>query len=242
VLDAALWGFVASSALLAGALVGVFWRAPGRALGIVAGFGAGALVSALAFDLTREAYDRAGGTEVTLGLLAGAAAFYAGDLWLTLRGAGERKRSGGQMAGAAGSALLLGALLDGIPESVALGATLLEGGEVGLAFVAAVFVSNFPEALSSSTGMRRAGHTRARILGTWAAVVAASALASALGYGLLDGVSPGVLAFVQAFAAGAILCMLADTLFPEAYEEAGPLVGLVTAAGFAVAFALSAAD
>ena len=135
--------------------------------------------------------------------------------------------------------MVLGALLDGIPESAAIGVSLIGGGGVGVAVVAAVFLSNIPEGLSASSGMKASGRSTAYILGLWAAVAAASTAAAALGYALLGGSSPEVIAIVQAFAAGAILTMLSDTMVPEAVKHAGSLVGLVTVLGFVIAFLLS---
>jgi len=129
--------------------------------------------------------------------------------------------------------------MDGIPESVAIGVSLLGGEGVGVAVVAAVFLSNVPEALSAATGLRKAGHSRRWILGLWGAVAAAGALAAAAGYALLGDASPNLIGGIQAFAAGAILVMLADTMMPEAFKHGGKAVGLVTALGFALAFLLS---
>ena len=140
---------------------------------------------------------------------------------------------------ATGGALVLGALLDGIPESAAIGVSLVGGGGVGVAVVAAVFLSNIPEGLSASSGMKASGRSTPYVLGLWVAVAAASTAAAALGYLLLGGASPEVVAIVQAFAAGAILTMLSDTMVPEAVKHAGSLVGLVTALGFVLAFLLS---
>ena len=154
-IEAAGWGFVAGASLLLGALIGLFVPVPTRAVGLVMGFGAGVLISAAAFELTGAAYDRAGGTPVVLGLSAGALVFSGGDLLIARRGGRRRKDPTGTSAaaGASGaSALVLGALLDGIPESAAIGVSLLGGGSVGLAVVAAVFLSNIPEALSASAG------------------------------------------------------------------------------------------
>src|SRR5215212_1670643 len=137
------------------------------------------------------------------------------------------------------AAIALGALLDGIPESVAIGVTLLEGSGVGIAFVVAVFLSNVPESASAAVGMKKAGHTSRYVFGLWTAVLAASTLAAAIGYGTLGGASDNLIAFIQAFAAGAILVMLADTMIPEAFEHGGALVGLVTLAGFTTPFLLS---
>ena len=141
-------------------------------------------------------------------------------------------------AGSAG-AIVLGAMLDGIPESAAIGVSLLGGGGVGVAVVAAVFLSDVPESLSAAIGLRKAGHSARWILGLWLAVAMVSAAAAAAGYGLLGGASPATIAVVQALAAGAILTMLADTMMPEGFEHAGSTVGLVTCAGFISAFLLS---
>ena len=256
-LEAAWWGFVGGAALLVGALLGLYLKVGLRAIGLVMAFGAGVLISAVAFELTEEAYRSAGSTAAALGLAAGSVTFFTGD-WLIDRQGGHRRKSpvhggvrpaaasGGSKAapGAAassGMALVLGALLDGIPESAAIGISLLGGGGVGVAMVAAVFLSNIPESMSATTGLKASGRSTGWILGLWALVVAASTLASVAGYALLGGASEETVAFIQTFAAGAILTMLADTMMPEAVEHAGRLVGLLTVLGFAVAFFISAA-
>jgi ZIP family zinc transporter len=239
VLEAAWWGFVGGVALLVGAAMALWLHTSTRFVGLVMGFGTGVLFSAVAFELTREAYDRAGADAVVLGLLAGSLVFFAGDWVLDRRGAERRKSPTGMRADATGGALVLGALLDGIPESAAIGVSLIGGGGVGVAVVAAVFLSNIPEGLSASSGMKASGRSTAYILGLWFAVAAASTAAAALGYALLGGSSPEVIAIVQAFAAGAILTMLSDTMVPEAVKHAGSLVGLVTVLGFVLAFLLS---
>lgn len=241
VLEAAWWGFVAGAALLVGALAGLYLPTSTRVIGVVMGFGSGVLISALSFDLTREAYDRAGGTSVALGLLAGSIVFFTGDWLIDRRGGHRRKSPTGRQAGAGASALVLGALLDGIPESAAIGVSLVGGAGVSVAVVVAVFLSNVPESLSSSAGMRAAGRSVRYVLGLWLAVLVVSTIAAALGAAVLGGAAPGVIATIQAFAAGAILTMLADTMVPEAVEHAGGLIGLVTAAGFVAAFLLSVA-
>lgn len=238
-LEAAWWGFVGGSALLLGAVVGLWVPVSPRFLGLVMGFGAGVLFSAVAFELTGEAYEAAGATSVVLGLLAGSFVFFAGDWWLDRRGAHRRKSPTGPQPDAAASALVLGAVLDGIPESVAIGASLVSGGTVGVTLVVAVFLSNVPEAMSASAGMRAAGHSAWSVLRMWGLVVVVSTLAAAAGFGLLGGSGAVAVAVGQAFAAGAILTMLADTMVPEGVHHAGPLVGLVTAAGFASAFLVS---
>ncbi len=241
-LEAAFWGGVGGVSLLLGAVAGLVLPASQRTIGLVMGFGAGVLISALAFELTQEAFKRGGADAVALGLAGGGLSFFAADWLIDRRGGQGRKRSGGQQAGGSATAIVLGALMDGIPESVAIGVTLLAGGGVGLTVVAAVFLSNVPESLSAATGLRKAGHSPRYILGLWTAVLAVSALAAALGYGFLGGASDNLIAAIQAFAAGAILTMLADTMMPEAFEHGGSVVGLVTVLGFSAAFLLSTLD
>ncbi len=155
--EAAFWGFVGGFALVVGAGLGLIWRIPPRVVGIVMAFGAGVLISAVAFELVEESFDASGALPVVAGLVAGALTFYVGDLILDKRGAKHRKRSGGQQASGAAGAIVLGAMLDGIPESVAIGASLLGGGGVGVAVVAAVFLSNVPESLSQPPDCARPG-------------------------------------------------------------------------------------
>jgi zinc transporter, ZIP family len=239
VLEAAWWGFVGGFALLVGAFMALYLHTSLRFVGLVMGFGTGVLFSAVAFDLAGEAYDRAGADAVVLGMLAGSLVFFAGDWVLDHRGANRRKSPTGMQDDATGMALVLGALLDGIPESAAIGVSLIGGGGVGVAVLVAVFLSNIPEGLSASVGMKASGKSTRYILGVWGAVALASTLAAALGYLVLGNSSAVVVATTQAFAAGAIITMLSDTMVPEAVKHAGSLVGLVTALGFVCAFLLS---
>ncbi|HEX7134371.1 MAG TPA: hypothetical protein VF228_17480 [Iamia sp.] len=212
---------------------------PRRVLGAVMAFGAGVLISAVAFDLVEEASETsAGGTGVTAGLLAGAIVFFLGDAVIDRMGGDHRKASDGAQADGSGLAIVLGAVLDGIPESMVLGLGLLRGDGISVAFIAAVFLSNLPEGLAASSGLLSSGWTRGRVLLLWAAVLLVSALSALVGYVAFDGAAPGVIAFTLAFAGGAIICMLADTMMPEAFAAEGRLVGLVTAAGFTLAYAL----
>jgi zinc transporter, ZIP family len=240
--EALFWGALASSSLIIGGLLALRVRIPMLLLGLIMGFGAGVLISAVAYELVEEAVQTSPGSGgVALGLALGSLAFFAGDLVIDRLGGAERKRSHGAQAAAGGTALaiVLGIVLDGIPESIVLGLTLLSGEGVSAAMLAAVFLSNLPEAIAATVGLRAGGWDGARIVWLWVLVTVVAGLASLLGYVVLDGASPGVVALVLSFAGGAILTMLADTMMPEAFEHGGRYVGLVTTVGFGVAFALS---
>jgi ZIP family zinc transporter len=241
VAEAGLWGLFAASSLLLGAVAGYLLRIPAHVIALIMAFGAGVLISAVAFDLTEEAYGIGGGDAVALGLGAGAITFFAGDWYIDRMGGAMRKRSGMEQADGNAKAIAFGAALDGVPESAAIGLTLLQGGSVSAALVGAVFLSNVPEALSSAAGSKNAGKSLGAVLVQWAGIVLMSGVAAALGFTLLDGASDNVIAWTQAFAGGAVLCMLADTMMPQAFEDYDrkPAVGLVTVLGFAVAFLLS---
>ncbi len=234
---AGLWGALAGSALVLGAAVTLTRPLSRRMVALTMAFGAGALVCALAFDLAEEAF-RVGGTLVfAVGLAAGSLAYYAGARLIE-----SRRRIGQTNDGQAGGpAIVLGALLDGVPESLVLGATLVGGAGANPSFFAAVLISNFPEGLAGTRDLAVEGLSRRWILGLWVGVAAVSGLAAALGNAMSSGMDSVVLAGAQSFAAGAILTMLADTMFPEAFESGGDRVGLATALGFATAFLLARA-
>jgi len=246
-LQAGGWGLLAGSALLVGAALGYLVRIPQRIIASIMAFGAGVLLSAVSFELVAEAYAAGGMLPTALGAVAGGVLYTGANILLARRGARHRKRSGDQQPSeeeqdGSGTALALGALLDGVPESIVIGTSLLVGGAVSVATVAAVFISNVPEGLSSAAGMRRAGRSRAYVLGLWAAIAIVSGLAALAGYTLLGGVAPGVLAAITALAAGAILTMIADTMIPEAFEKTHLAIGLIVLLGFLIAFALSQAQ
>jgi zinc transporter, ZIP family len=157
-------------------------------------------------------------------------------------GGDKRKSLGGPQASGSALAIVLGIVLDGIPESLVLGLTVLQAGTVSAAFLVAVFLSNLPEAIAATTGLAQAGWAKSRVLGLWVVVMLVSGLAALAGYALLDTASDRTIAFVLSFAAGAILTMLADTMMPEAFEHGGKLVGLLTTLGFGLAFALTMLD
>jgi ZIP family zinc transporter len=239
-IEAGLWGLFAASSLVVGATIAAA-RPPGtRALGLVMGFGSGVLISAIAFELVEEAARTSGRLGSTFfGLFAGAAVFTVGDVLIGRLGYAERKDIGGAPADAGGLTIVLGTLLDGIPESAVIGLTVLQTGDVAVAMLVAVFVSNVPEAIAATVGLRSGGWPMSRVYVLWGTIAAASAIAAAAGFALLDGASPDTLAFMFAFAAGAMLTMLATSMMPEAFEHAGRAVGLTTVFGFAVAFGLN---
>jgi ZIP family zinc transporter len=236
-LEAAFWGLVAASALVIGAAVGIWVPISRRIVALIMAFGSGALVSALAFDLTEEAFNQGGTGPTALGLALGGLTFFVGDL-LIERGLGG---SSGVHANN-GPAIVLGALLDGLPESIVLGASLIGGLGVSVSFLAAVFASNFPEGLGAARDLRDAGRSPGQIILLWVVIALASSVAAAIGFVALGDMAAGPAAIIQAFAAGAILAMLADTMFPEAFREGGIGVGLATVFGFSIAFFLSSAS
>ncbi|HKE74499.1 MAG TPA: hypothetical protein VKB57_12840 [Acidimicrobiales bacterium] len=237
--SAFFWGLVGALALVAGAGLALVVDIHRRVLGLIMAFGSGVLISAVAFDLVEEAAGIAHGDRiVALGMAVGALTFFLGDALIDRMGGNDRKRSEGQQAGGSGLAIVLGAVLDGIPESLVLGIGLLGGTGVSVAFLAAVFISNVPEGIAGTSGLRMSGWAPQRILGLWALVALVSGLASLAGFGVFDHASATTVAFVLSFAGGAVLTMLADTMMPEAFENGGNLVGLLTTAGFALAFAL----
>ena len=255
-MDALIFGVIASSALVIGALIGARFRLPKAVLAAMLAFAAGALITALAFELFEEAYEHGGIWRAALGLLVGAVVFTVLSAWLDRMAqpgrdephgsdkldpdaaATDRAPSPASTSGAAGLALLAAVTLDGVPENTALGVSLGEG-TGGLALLAAIFVSNFPEALVGSASMREQGRSNRFIIGTWVACAAVLTLAVVLGAGPLSNSSPETVSLPLAFAAGAVLASLADTLMPEAYEKGGPLVAVSTTAGFVLSFVLS---
>jgi ZIP family zinc transporter len=237
------WGTLAASSLVIGAVIALMFHISVRVIGMIMAFGAGVLISAVAFDLVQEASDMSSGHGALItGLFAGCLVYFGGDLLIDRFGGSRRKdASGGQESGSP-LAIVLGSVLDGIPESMVIGLTIFQGGKVGAAYLIAVFISNLPESISSTTGLVIGGWKKSRVLWMWIGIAVISGIASLAGYGLFQDASPEVVAFVLTFAAGAILTMLANTMFPEAYKNGGKWVGVVTTLGFAVAFTIHLLD
>ena len=224
------WGALAASSVMIGAVLGCLRSWPTRPLGLLLGFGAGALLSAISFELFAEGFKEGGADAVSAGLAAGAFVYFVLNRRLT-------GRSGD--GGGGGSSLALGAFLDGIPEQLALGLGLATGSGVSVGLLVAVFVSNLPESIGSASESLESGTKRGPILRLWAGVAIVSTLATVAGYALLDGASGNVLGTIQGFAAGALIVMLVDTMIPDATRRAGGPTGLFTTIGFAVAALIS---
>lgn len=244
--QAGFWGFTAGAALLIGAAVAYYFTVPQRLIAAVMAFGSGVLISALSFELMNEAYLQGGFDATAIGFVGGAALYTLANWLLARHGAKHRKRSGDkqpseQAASGSGTAIAIGALLDGIPESIVIGLSMLKGGAVSMVAVIAIFLSNLPEGLSSAAGMKAAGRSAKYIFGVWGAIALASGIAALVGFTAFSGFSANVVAATTALAAGAILSMLVDTMIPEAFTEAHDFAGLITVAGFLASFMLSKA-
>jgi zinc transporter, ZIP family len=237
------WGALAASSLVIGAIIALLFRIGPRTIGLIMAFGAGVLISAVAFDLIDEAFGMSSGNGwVIAAIFAGCAVFFGGDWLIDRSGGSDRKDADGDQQSGSSPAIVLGSVLDGVPESMVIGLTIFRGGAVGAAYLSAVFISNLPESISSTSGLVASGWEKARVLWMWIGIALISGLASLAGYALFQHSSPDVVAFVLAFAGGAILTMLADTMMPEAYEHGGKLVGVLTTLGFAVAFTIHVLD
>lgn len=235
------WGAIGGVSLLIGALLVFAVPVGPRLLGAIMGFGAGVLISAVSFELVEEAVSLTDGDWiVAVGMGAGAMVFFLGDFWIDRQGGAQRKLPGAHDDDSNSMAILLGTVLDGIPESIVIGVGLTAGEGVSVAMVAAVFLSNLPEAISSTSGLLASGWSRRRLVTMWLIVTLIAGVAAVVGFVTLDNAPGAAIAFVLAFAGGALLTMLADTMMPRAFELEGKTVGLVTTLGFAIAFAISA--
>jgi ZIP family zinc transporter len=238
VFQAGLWGWLAASTLLVGALVGFCEQLPRKAVATVMAYGSGVLIAALCFEQIPQA-QRLGGIWPTLaGLLVGGVAFVLADEWLDYQERQHRRQLPGK-GPVVGLLIAAGAFLDGIPESLGLGLGLLGGGHLSLVMMIAIALSNFPEGLASAAGLKAEGRSASYVFAVWGVIVVLSGVAAALGPLFMVDVSPLWLSFALGFSAGAVLCMLVDTLIPEAFAETHALTGLITLAGFMTAFALS---
>lgn len=237
-LEAALWGLVGASALVIGVEVAFKFRLSPMVIGLIMAFGVGTLISSIAFELVEESFEVAEPWVVWLGLVTGAVAFFVGDRAISRAGAQTRRTTGGEAddeESGSGMAIALGATLDGVPESAALGMSLAAGGGVSLPLLAAIWISNFPESLGSTVAMVTTGRSKQWVRWLWWRIAIVSTVAAALGYWVVTISDTATGAFVQTFAAGALLTMIADELAPEAFGRASLYTGLATTAGFVLA-------
>jgi ZIP family zinc transporter len=234
------WGSLSAFSLVLGALLALARPWPRRLVGLVLAFGAGALISAVSFELALEGVRLGDRGWTAAGLAAGALVYYWLDGVVAGVGSAGRGRLGRASGSSAGTALALGAFLDGIPEQMVLGIGLAAGEGVGVGLLVAIFVSNLPEAIGSASEMRSAGRDDRTILRLWLAVATVCALSTVVGYALADAVSDNLKGAIDGFAAGALLVMLVDSMIPDARKDSGRTAGLATTLGFAVAAGLSA--
>lgn len=238
-LHAFLWGLIATSSLILGGLIATRVTLSKQIVGIILAFGAGTLISAVSYELIFEAVQKAKFTGVpVIGVFAGALVFYGSDLLIAKFGAGKTGNLDGTEHSKLVVPMLLAIILDGVPESMVIGLGILETGNVSPAILAAVFISNLPESIAGSVGMKVGGASRVRILSLWCIIALICAAASAAGFCLFGGISTYWIAFVQAFSGGAILMMLANSMMPEAYEQGGKLAGVFTVLGFCASVAI----
>jgi zinc transporter, ZIP family len=228
-LSATFWGAIAASSLVLGAVLALGRPWPDRVVGLVLGFGAGALISAVSYELAEEGIESAGQLPVAAGLAAGALVYFLADRRL------ERDPDSG------GLPLALGAFLDGIPEQAVLGIGLASGEPVSVALLVAIFMSNLPESIGATSEMLEAKRARGWLMRLWLAVAAVCTVATVVGYAVADALSAEWQAAINGFAAGALLVMLCDSMIPESRRKAGLPAGLVVVLGFAVAAGLSIA-
>lgn len=246
-LDALLWGTIAASSLLIGAVLGIVRTWPNRLVGAVLAFGGGALIASVAFELAEEGFATGGPWTVGIGLVTGALVYYLANRLVSGQGLplpgrrGALRHSQDSRRAAGGTSLAVGAVLDGIPEQLVLGIGLAGGTGVSAPLLVAIFVSNLPESIGSSSDMLSSGTSRRRVVGLWVAVTVVCLGATVLGYAIADLATGGLRGFIDGFAAGALLVMLVDSLVPEAQQKAGNTAGLVTVLGFALAAFLSLA-
>jgi ZIP family zinc transporter len=239
---AVIYGIVSGISLLLGAITGSYFNLSQKTIARFMAFGAGVLICALTFGLMEEAFKHGGFDAVIIGFVAGGLLFIAGDYLIHKKGGRKHKRKPllpPKDNVANGKAITMGALLDGIPESVALGIAIAAGQGQGILMLSAIAISNFPEGVSSINGLKKEGFSKRNIFIMWAVVAVLTALATVLSYIYLKALNPNTIGIIEAFAAGAILAMLADTLMPEAYEEGGFSIGILTVFGFLTAFLLS---
>jgi len=238
-----LYGFLSGVALVVGAIMGIYLQMPKKLVAAIMAFGSGVLISSLSIDLMTDAFETSGNIlYISLGFIVGALIFVLGDYVVDSMGADNRKKAAltsDAAENSSGTAIFLGTLLDGIPESLVMGAALASGSSAGFVFVIAVFLSNLPEGISGTIAMRNSGFSTLKILMLWFGLLLLTMLFTVIGFYFLGNSSVHFNAIAMAFASGAILAMLSDCMLPEAYKEGGIFTGILVAFGFLTAFVLT---
>jgi ZIP family zinc transporter len=234
-LNAFLWGLLATSSLAIGGMIATRFNIGKKTLGVIMAFGAGTLISAISYELIFEAVKLAPKSGFpALGLFAGAFTFFFADKLIEKFGAKDHMSINAPKQAALIIPMVLAIILDGVPESIVIGLGIFEGGSVSLAMLVAVFISNLPESIAGSTGMKASGWSRTKIQLLWLAIALVCAASTVAGFALFSNASEHWLSFINAFAGGAILIMIANSMIPEAYEHGGKLAGIFTVLGFFV--------
>jgi zinc transporter, ZIP family len=238
---ALIYSVLAGFSLILGVIIGTVFKIGQRVIAAIMAFGSGVLICALTFGLMEEAFKHGGFDAIAIGFLIGGVVFIGGDFLVHRYGGRNHKKNKHfkSVRNTNGKAIILGAALDGIPESIALGLSLLEKNGIGLLMLAAIFLSNLPESISSIGDLRKEGLSTKKIYFTWSIVSVGSMVAAILSYIFLKNINLNMRGIIESFASGAILAMLADSMMPEAYEEGGYLIGFLTLLGFLTAFILS---
>ncbi|HSO88007.1 MAG TPA: hypothetical protein VLQ91_15755 [Draconibacterium sp.] len=232
-LNSFLWGLLATSSLVLGGIIASLFSLGKRTLGIIMGFGAGTLISAVSYELVYEAVKLSRGSFYAMyGFFAGALTYYFSDKLLENFGARDHKKNKASIQSNLVVPMVLAIILDGIPESIVIGLGIFEGGAVSMAMLVAVFISNMPEAIAGTTGMKSSGWKKSKITLLWTVIAVVCALSTIAGFSFFSGLSVQWISFIKAFAGGAILIMLANSMIPESYEHAGKLAGIFTIFGF----------
>ncbi len=238
-LNVFLWGLLATSSLIMGGIIATRFKLSKRAIGVIMGFGAGSLISAVSYELVYESVILAKGSGYpAFGFFTGAFVFFFADKIISNFGAGNRMAMKGSGPSGLVVPMVLAIILDGVPESIVIGLGLFEGGVVSMAMLVAVFISNLPEAIAGSVGMKESGIQRRKITLLWLGIALFCAFSTVAGFSLFSSASAYWLSFIQAFAGGAILMMLANSMIPEAYEHGGKLAGVFTVLGFFISVAI----
>jgi len=235
-----IWGIISTSSLVLGGLIGSTLKIGNKSLGIIMAFGQGVLISAIAYELVYESVILAKFSAIPLvSFLSGALIFFFVDRIIGNMGGADRKNINAPSTSTLVIPMVIGIIMDGIPESTVLGLGILETGSVSMAMLIAIFISNIPEAIAGSAGMKSSGWSVQKIISLWLFIALICAVFTVFGYSFFENASDGTIAFVNAFAGGAMLMMLANTMIPESYKHAGKLAGVFTVLGFIVSVAIT---